>query len=70
MNSSKSGIAGEKGRERVSTKPRTIARKTGVLLLPVLTAAPIVAAFVYLMIHFGPTIRKLLNILIKMAVRT
>ena len=69
MNFSKDGIAGKKGRGRVSTKSRT-ARKAGVLLLPVLTAAPIVALFVYMMIRFGPTIRKLLNILIKMAVRT
>ena len=53
----------------MSTKSRT-ARKAGVLLLPVLTAAPIVALFVYMMIRFGPTILKLLNILIKMAVRT
>ena len=67
MNSSSGGIAGEKGRGRVSTKTH-IARKTGVFLLPVLTAAPIVAALVYLMIRFGPTVRKLLNILIKMAV--
>ena len=69
MSSSKGGIAGEKGRGKVSTKTR-IARKTGVMLLPVLTAAPIIAAFVFLMIRFGPTLRKLLNILIKMAVRT
>ena len=53
----------------MSTKTR-IARKTGVMLLPVLTAAPIIAAFMYLAIRFGPTVRKLLNILIKMAVRT
>lgn len=69
MSSSKGGIAGEKGRERVSTK-KGIARKTGVLLLPVLTAAPMIAAFIYLFIRFSPTVRKLLNILIKMAVRT
>ena len=53
----------------MSIKTRT-ARKTGVLLLPVLTAAPIIALFVYVVIRFGPTVRKLLNILIKMAVRT
>lgn len=40
------------------------------MLLPILTAAPLIAAFAYLMVRFGPTIRKLLNILIKMAVRT
>lgn len=51
----------------MSTEKR-IARKAGVLLLPVLTAAPMIAALVYLMTRFGPTIRKLLNILIKMAV--
>ena len=45
-----------------------IARKTGVLLLPVLTAAPIIAALAFAIIRFGPTIRKLLNILIKMVV--
>ena len=67
MNSSKGGTAGEKGREKVSTERHT-ARKTGILLLPVLTAAPMIAAIVYLMTRFGPTIRKLLNILIKMAV--
>ena len=69
MNSSKDGTAEEKGRERVSTKTRT-ARKTGVLLLPVVTAAPMIAVFVFLMIRFGPTVRKLLNILIKMAVKS
>ena len=40
------------------------------MLLPVLTAAPIIAAFMYLAIRFGPTVRKLMKILIKMAVRT
>jgi len=68
MSFNRDGIAGKKGRGRVSTKRGTI-RKAGVLMLPILTAAPLIAALAFLMIRFGPTIRKLINILIKMAVR-
>ncbi len=39
-------------------------------MLPLITAAPIIAAFAYMTIRFGPTVRKLVSILIKMAVRT
>ena len=53
----------------MSTKTRAV-RKTGVILLPLLTAAPMIAALIYLISRFGPTIRKLLNILIKMAVKS
>ena len=67
MNFSKGVIAGKKGREKVSTN-RHILRKTGIVLLPVLTAAPIIAAIAFVLLRFGPTIRKLMNILIKMAV--
>ena len=51
----------------MSTEKHTV-RKAGVLFLPVVMAAPIIAALVFLIARFGPTIRKLLNILIKMAV--
>ena len=51
----------------MSIKKETV-RKAGVFLLPVLTAAPLIAAFIGLASRFGPTVRKLLNILIKMAV--
>lgn len=52
----------------MSTK-NSAARKTGVFLLPLLTAAPMIALMIYLMARFGPTVQKLLNILIKMAVK-
>ena len=51
----------------MSTERRT-GRKAGVFLLPVLTAAPIIAMMLFLAFRYGPTIRKLLNVMIKMAV--
>lgn len=67
MTFSKNGTAARKGRGKVNTK-KGAARKAGIFLLPVLTAAPLIAAFIWLASRFGPTIHKLLNILIKMAV--
>ena len=43
-------------------------RKAGVFLLPFLAAAPIIAALMFAVLQFGPTILKLIHILIKMAV--
>ena len=38
------------------------------LLLPFLTALPVIAGMTFLVLRFGPTIHKLINIVIKMAV--
>ena len=39
-----------------------------VFLLPAVMALPAVAAMVFLMIRFGPTVQKLIGIMIKLAV--
>ena len=43
-------------------------KKGGIFLLPFLTALPMIAVLAFLAFRFGPTIRKLISILIKMAV--
>lgn len=48
------------------TQPRG---KLRVFWLPVLTAIPVIAAVLFLALRYGPTLLKLLGILIKMAVK-
>jgi hypothetical protein len=44
-------------------------RRNGrIFLLPVLMALPVATALTVLMIRFGPTIRKVIGIMIKLAV--
>ena len=69
MNSSKGETAGERGQEKVSTKSR-IRKRVGLFLLPILTAAPIIAGMLFAVYRFGPTVRKLLNVMIKLVVTT
>jgi len=52
----------------VSTENRTRG-KLRIFWLPVLTAVPIIAGALFLAFRYGPTIRKLLGILIKMVVK-
>ncbi len=44
-------------------------RDSGLYLLPLLMAAPVLAAAALAAVRFGPKILKLLNILIKVVVR-
>ena len=51
----------------MSTERKT--KKKGlVFLLPAVMALPAVAAMVFLMSHLGPTVQKLIGIMIKLAV--
>ena len=43
--------------------------KLRIFWLPVLTAIPIIAGALFLVLRYGPTVRKLLGILIKMVVK-
>lgn len=47
------------------TRPR---RKLRIFWLPVLTSIPMIAGALFLAFRYGPVIRKLLGILIKMVV--
>ena len=48
------------------TRPR---RKLRIFWLPVLTSIPMIAGALFLAFRYGPVIRKLLGILIKMVVK-
>ncbi len=43
-------------------------KKRRVFLLPVATALPVIAVLTFIMIRYGPTVRKLIGIMIKLAV--
>ncbi len=44
-------------------------KRLRIFWLPVLTAVPIIAGALFLALRYGPAIRKLLGILIKMVVK-
>ena len=52
----------------MSTETRS-GKRMRIFWLPVLTAAPLIAGALFLALRYGPVIRKLLGILIKMVVK-
>ena len=65
---SRDGTGEGRGPEKVSTEA---GRKQGrgIYFLPLLAAAPIIAAMAAAVIRFWPEVHKLLNIMIKLVVR-
>ena len=68
MTSSRNDTGEGSGPGKVSTETRP-RRRLRIVWLPVLTSIPMIAGALFLAFRYGPVIRKLLGILIKMVVK-